>query len=116
MTLSTPNLWTTARDFAAVVLACIIGAVALYALVEPARAESLPPYPPPRADYDDRYGDRYERGPQPVWLACQPDVRRYCPNVLPGGGRVLSCVAGNKDRLSLGCRDALVRAWTTYRR
>jgi hypothetical protein len=42
-------------------------------------------------------------------------VLRYCPNVLPGGGRILSCLAGNKDRLTLGCRDALVRAWAWSR-
>ena len=113
MTLPTPTLWTTVRDFTAVVLACIIGAVALLALVAPARAESLPPYPPPHVD---RYGDRYDRGPEPAWIACQPDVRHYCPRVLPGGGRVLSCLAGNKDRLSPGCRGALIRAWTYYRR
>jgi hypothetical protein len=113
MTVLTPNLWTTARDFVAVVLACIIGAVALFALMAPAHAESLPPYQPRHADYDDDY---YDRRPEPAWLACQPDVRRYCPNVLPGGGRVLSCLAGNKDRLTHACRDALIRVWSSYRR
>jgi hypothetical protein len=42
-------------------------------------------------------------------------VLRYCPNVLPGGGRILSCLAGNKDRLTLGSRDALLRAWAWSR-
>jgi hypothetical protein len=36
--------------------------------------------------------------------------------VLPGGGRILSCLAGNKDRLSPDCHEALVRAWLYYRR
>jgi len=109
MTALTPTLWTTLRDFTAVVVLCIAGAIALGALVTPTRAESLPPYPP-RAGYD------YAPGPAPAWIACRPDVRRYCPNVLPGGGRVLSCLAGNKDRLSYGCRDALLRVWSYYRR
>jgi hypothetical protein len=105
MTVTSPTLWTTARDFAAVVLACLIGAIALFALVDGAHAGgSLPPYPPP-ADYGG------ERGPEPAWIACRPDVQRYCPGVMPGGGRVLSCLAGNKDRLSYGCHDALARAW-----
>jgi hypothetical protein len=89
------------RDFSAVVLVCIAGAVALSALLSPARAESLPPRP-----YDD-----YGPPPRAAWAACAPDVRRFCPNVLPGGGRILSCLAGNKDRLSYGCHDALMRAW-----
>jgi Cysteine rich repeat len=108
MTVTTPTFWTTARDFAAVVLVCVIGAIALFALVERAHAGgSLPPYPP-AADY----GGVYERGPEPAWIACRPDVQRYCPNVVPGGGRLLSCLAGNKDRLSYGCHESLLRAWT----
>jgi Cysteine rich repeat len=112
----TPTLWTTLRDFTAVVLVCIMGAVALYALIKPARADGLPPRPYDRRVYDNgAYGD-YVPGPRAAWTACIPDVRRYCPNVLPGGGRILSCLAGNKDRLSLECHDALVRAWVYYRR
>ncbi len=109
MTASTPTLWTTLRDFTAVVVLCITAAIALYALATPVRAESLPPYPP-RGGYDNGY----DRRPEPAWIACRPDVRRYCPNVLPGGGRVLSCLAGNKDRLTYGCRDALLRAQAYY--
>jgi hypothetical protein len=109
MTAPTPTLWTTLRDFAAVVLVCIIGAIALYQLLSTAKAESLPPYPP-HADYYD------ERGPEPASIACRPDVRRYCPYVVPGGGRILSCLAGNKDRLSYGCRESLLRAWAFYGR
>jgi hypothetical protein len=107
----TPTLGTAARDFASVVAACVIGAILLFALVERAHAGgSIGPYPP--ADY----GADYERGPEPAWIACRPDVRRYCPRVLPGGGRILSCLAGNKDRLSYGCRDALLRVWSYYHR
>ncbi len=103
---NTPTLWTTARDFAAVVAMCIVGALALFALIHPARAEG-----PPQRGYD-----YYEReSPRPAWLACEPDVQRYCPRVAPGGGRILSCLAGNKDRLSPACHDLLWRAWA-YRR
>jgi Cysteine rich repeat len=100
-----PTLWTTLRDFSAVILVCIIGAVALYALVGRAHAEGLPP-----PAYD------YSAGPRPGWTACEPDVLRYCPNVLPGGGRILSCLAGNKDRLSYPCHEALLRAWAFFHR
>lgn len=97
----TPTLRTTARDFSAVVPACIIGAIALCAVIAPVHAESLP---------DSRYGD-YEREVAPAWIACQPDARRYCAGVWPGGGRILSCLAGNRDRLSHECRESLLRAW-----
>lgn len=113
MTHSQPTLWTTVRDFTAVVLASLLGAVALFALVERAHAESLPPR------HDDAPPDHYEDyppSPRTAWTACAPDVHRYCPNVLPGGGRILSCLAGNKDRLNPRCRDALLRAWIYYRR
>jgi hypothetical protein len=102
-----PTLWTTLRDFSTVVIACIVGAVALFSLINKVHAESLPP------PAFDAYGPG--PGPRAAWVACEPDVRRYCPNVLPGGGRILSCLAGNKDRLTFGCRDTLIRIWA-YRR
>jgi hypothetical protein len=112
MTVSTPTLWTTVRDFAAVVLVSIVGAVALFALVE--RAHAADPLPPPAYDPPPYYED-YPPSPRTAWEACAPDVHRYCPNVLPGGGRIISCLAGNKDRLSPRCRDTLLRAWMYYR-
>lgn len=103
-----PTLWTTLRDFCVVVVACVACAVALYALASPARAGGdLPPQP----DYHSAPPTYYAPPVRAGWTACAPDVRRYCPNVLPGGGRILSCLAGNKDRLTLACHDALVRAW-----
>jgi hypothetical protein len=101
--MTTPTLWTTVRAFGAIVLVCAIGAIALYALVAPARAESLP---------ESRYGD--VREVEPAWIACQPDARRYCSGVWPGGGRILSCLAGNRDRLSYECRESLLRAWENH--
>lgn len=106
-----PTLWTTLRDFSAVVLVCIFGAIALFALVERAHAGGSPP-----PGYDYGYDGDYPPSPRAAWSACTPDVRRYCPNVPPGGGRILSCLAGNKDRLTLACHDALARAWAYYRR
>ena len=36
-------------------------------------------------------------------LACQSDFTKYCPGVKPGGGRVLACLAKQKDKLSPDC-------------
>jgi Cysteine rich repeat len=114
MTFPRSGIWTTLRDFTAVFLACIIGAIALFALTQRAHAADLPPpaYQQPPA-YDDGY---YPPSRRAAFANCEPDVRRYCPNVLPGGGRILSCLAGNKDRLTYRCRDTLLRAWAYYRR
>jgi hypothetical protein len=115
MTHPIPSIWTTLRDFAAVFFVCIVGAIALFALVERAHAADLPPpaYHAQAPAYDDDY---FPPSPRAAFAACEPDVRRYCPNVLPGGGRILSCLAGNKDRLTYQCRDTLLRAWAYYRR
>jgi hypothetical protein len=42
-----------------------------------------------------------------AFKACQPDAQRFCGQVPPGGGRGLSCLLQNADRLSRPCRDAL---------
>jgi hypothetical protein len=39
---------------------------------------------------------------------CGPDVRRVCRGVLPGGGRVIACLAENREQLSPGCRSAIM--------
>jgi hypothetical protein len=36
--------------------------------------------------------------------------------VLPGGGRIISCLAGNRDRLTPPCEDVLRRAESFFRR
>jgi hypothetical protein len=48
--------------------------------------------------------------------ACRPDIERYCTGVLPGGGRIISCLAGNRDRLTPPCEDVLRRAESFFRR
>lgn len=108
------TLWSAARDFVSVLVACILGAVLLFAAVEQAHAGGSPP---PAYDYDHNdYGAAYPPSAHGAWAACAPDVRRFCPNVVPGGGRIVSCLGGNKDRLSHPCRDTLIRAWAHYRR
>jgi cysteine rich repeat protein len=46
----------------------------------------------------------------PVREACAADLKKFCPDVQPGGGRIRACIAEHRDDLSPGCRDALQQA------
>ncbi len=39
--------------------------------------------------------------------ACQDDFKKLCPGVIPGGGRVLDCLAKHKDSVSPACKKVL---------
>jgi Cysteine rich repeat len=38
---------------------------------------------------------------------CKADYDRLCQGVQPGGGRILSCLNANAEKLSASCRGAL---------
>lgn len=38
--------------------------------------------------------------------ACAADVQRFCPEVKPGGGRLMVCLRQHAKELSPGCKDA----------
>ena len=40
-------------------------------------------------------------------LACQADIRRFCPDVKPGGGQTLQCLQQHAQELSDGCYERL---------
>jgi len=35
--------------------------------------------------------------------ACHGDVKTFCAGVMPGGGRILDCLAKHKDKISPAC-------------
>jgi len=39
--------------------------------------------------------------------ACDEDVKKLCPDIRPGGGRILQCLHGQQSNLSPACRQAL---------
>jgi len=41
---------------------------------------------------------------------CRADFDKYCPNVVPGGGRVGACMREHKADLSDACKNALAEA------
>lgn len=42
--------------------------------------------------------------------ACMQDVRRLCPGIRPGDGRLAQCMESKSDQLSSGCRQAIEAA------
>jgi hypothetical protein len=40
-------------------------------------------------------------------LACQADIRRFCPDLRPGGGQMLQCLQQHAQELSDGCYATL---------
>ena len=39
--------------------------------------------------------------------ACKSDYEKFCPDVKPGGGRLLACLAKHKDDLTSDCRKVV---------
>ena len=39
--------------------------------------------------------------------ACAADVKKFCADVKPGGGRIRACLSQNANQLSDSCRDAV---------
>jgi hypothetical protein len=39
--------------------------------------------------------------------ACDEDVKKLCPDIRPGGGRVLQCLRGQQSNLTPACRQVL---------
>ncbi len=39
--------------------------------------------------------------------ACKEDLRKYCKGIIPGGGRLWSCLKSNEDKLSPACKNKM---------
>jgi hypothetical protein len=39
--------------------------------------------------------------------ACDEDIKKLCPDIRPGGGRILQCLRGQESNLSPTCRQVL---------
>jgi hypothetical protein len=39
--------------------------------------------------------------------ACGADVKKFCDGVQPGGGRILDCLAKQKDKLADACKKVV---------
>ncbi|WP_415062163.1 cysteine rich repeat-containing protein [Bdellovibrio sp.] len=41
---------------------------------------------------------------------CQEDVKKLCPDVEPGGGRIKKCLRDNRENLSQACKEKIIQA------
>ena len=39
--------------------------------------------------------------------ACQADFAKYCPGVMPGGGRIIECLSKHVDQLTPACQTVV---------
>jgi len=42
--------------------------------------------------------------------ACSGDYDKFCKGTMPGGGRVLACLAQNNDKLTAACKKVVTEA------
>jgi Cysteine rich repeat len=42
--------------------------------------------------------------------ACMGDYQKYCKSVIPGGGRIIACLAKESDKLTPACKKVLEAA------
>ncbi|MEK4034852.1 cysteine rich repeat-containing protein [Methylocystis sp. IM3] len=44
-----------------------------------------------------------------VLAYCKSDIERLCAGIQPGGGRLLQCLKGHKEEMSVGCAQGLAK-------
>jgi hypothetical protein len=42
--------------------------------------------------------------------ACANDITKFCPTVIPGGGRIVRCLISNRNSVSKVCLKSMVEA------
>jgi hypothetical protein len=94
------------RSFLPCILCAVIAAHA-------ALADDPPPSPPssaPPSSQSPPASGPSRQAVADVRAACATDVQKLCPDVQPGGGRIIACLKQHKDQVSDGCKQAVIKA------
>ena len=51
------------------------------------------------------------KGARAILVSCKPDIRAFCSEIAPGGGRIKACMKQHLHELSEPCKEALFQAW-----
>ena len=74
---------------------------------EPPAAQTPAPPSPSTAPTQEERGDRRRGGKHKMQEACEADIKQFCSNVTPGGGRIVQCLEQHQKEVSQGCNQLL---------
>jgi hypothetical protein len=92
------------------ILATVLAAPLAAATTNVVFAQSVPP---PKLTQAEIQALAHSPAVQAAMAACSDDRWRLCGGVLPGGGRILRCLAANSAQVSPACRSAIDNAAAT---
>lgn len=95
-----------------VLMALVTGLLIMMMTFVPDRAYSEPPQGQPKnsPNQPELSPEEAAGGKQNLQLmrkACDEDVKKLCPDIRPGGGRIMQCLHGQQSNLTPECRQAL---------
>ena len=90
-------------------VACLSLGRTVLAADAPDSPPSTSPAPPAPLEKEtpDAPGGKMREGMQKFRQACEADVKRFCPNVKPGGGRIVQCLDEHAKEVSSTCAQML---------
>ncbi|HEU4684161.1 MAG TPA: cysteine rich repeat-containing protein [Nitrospira sp.] len=101
---------TMRHDWKAGGAALFVGAVLLF-VSGPVAAADPPPQAttpaPGSAEQSPEQAAGGREGLKRMRQACETDVKQFCHDVRPGGGRIIQCLRKHDAELSQGCRQAV---------
>jgi Cysteine rich repeat len=74
---------------------------------EPPAAQTPAPPSPSTAPMQEERGGRMKGGKHKMQEACGADIKQFCSNIKPGGGRIVQCLEQHQKEVSQACNQLL---------
>lgn len=74
---------------------------------EPPAAQTPPPTTPSSTPTQEERGGRMRGGMRKMREACGTDIKQFCSNIKPGGGRIEQCLEQHQTEVSQNCNQLL---------